>query len=118
MQHDGFSATTGPAALSRRSFLRGAGACVALPLFESLGQAMASAAAPPATRLASTATGAPLRTVFVFFPNGAIPSAWWPAGEGAAFSSSRTLAPLEKYKHSVQVLGGLDHRAAEPGRDG
>ncbi len=118
MKQTRFSDTTGPATLSRRCFLRGAGACVALPLFESLGQATTSAAAPPGAPLASTATGAPLRTAFVYFPNGAIPSSWWPAGEGVAFSWSRTLAPLEKLKGAVQVLGGLDHRAAEPGRDG
>src|SRR5207248_6268524 len=67
---------------------------------------------------AVTATGAPLRAAFVFFPNGAIPSTWWPAGEGADFSLSRTLKPLESSKPLIQVLGGLDHRAADPGPDG
>ncbi len=109
------------ASLNRRAFLRGAGACVALPLLESLAPARLAAAAPAATAgpaLATTATGAPLRTAFVFFPNGAIPSAWWPTGEGADFRWGRTLAPLEGNRKYVQVLGGLDHRTAEPGPDG
>ncbi len=105
------------AALNRRTFLRGAGACIALPLFESLGMSKLFAAAADA-KLASTATGAPLRTAFLYFPNGAIPSAWWPTGQGTEFSWSRTLKPLEKHKAHVQILGGLGHKSAEAGPDG
>jgi hypothetical protein len=101
--------------LSRRHFLRAAGVGVALPFFES---ARGLAAAPAAEKLAATATGAPLRTAFVYFPNGAIPAAWWPTGEGADFKFSRTLQPLEKVRPFVQVFGGLDHEHAEPGPDG
>jgi hypothetical protein len=101
-----------PARLSRRHFLRGVGVGVALPAFASLRPARL-AAAP-----AATSTGAPLRSAFVYFPNGAIPSAWWPTGDGADFQWSRTLQPLEKLKDHVQVLGGLDHRTAEAGPDG
>ena len=105
------------AALNRRAFLRGAGACVALPLFASL-RTGSLLAGDPAVKLATTATGAPLRAAFLFVPNGAIPSAWWPKGEGADFSWSRTLKPLEKHKGHVQILGGLGHKTAEPGPDG
>ncbi|HZV05173.1 MAG TPA: DUF1552 domain-containing protein [Gemmataceae bacterium] len=105
------------AALNRRAFLRGTGACVALPLFESL-RIGGLLAADPAVKLASSATGAPLRAAFLFFPNGAIPSAWWPAREGTDFPWSRTLKPLEKHKAHVQILGGLGHKTAEAGPDG
>ena len=47
----------------------------------------------------------PLRTAFVYFPNGAIPATWWPSEEGDRFSLSRTLAPLERVRNFVQVLG-------------
>ncbi len=105
--------------LDRRHFLRGLGACVALPLFESLRPVpLLAAGAASAGKLATTATGAPLRTAFLFFPNGAIPSAWWPKGKGADFTFSRTLQPLEPSKPFVQILGGLDHKTAEPGPDG
>ena len=67
-------------ALNRRNFLRGLGACVALPAFESLMPARVLAAAP--TPLATTAGGMPLRMAFVYFPNGAIQGNWWPKGEG------------------------------------
>ena len=86
------------ASLSRRHFLRGLGVCVALPAFESLGLARPLAAAAGAKNLATTATGAPLRTAFVYFPNGAIPKAWWPTGAGADFQLKDSLQPLEPYQ--------------------
>ncbi len=106
--------------LSRRHFLRGLGACVALPALQSLGTTRLFAAqAPAASNLASTATGAPLRAAFVYFPNGAIPASWWPkGGEGADFSLSRTLQPLESCRSLVQIVSGLDHKTAEGGPDG
>ncbi len=103
--------------MNRRHFLRGLGACIALPAFSSLvpGRLLAAAAA---AQLATTATGAPLRTAFVFFPNGAIPSRWWPTGGEADFGLGATLQPLEAMRRHVQVLGGLDHANANPGDDG
>jgi hypothetical protein len=103
-------------AINRRHFLRGLGACVALPAFASLLPARAWASGGP--RLATTATGAPLRTAFVFFPNGAIPARWWPEGGETGFRLNSTLAPLEPLRRHVQVLGGLDHANARGGADG
>jgi hypothetical protein len=107
-------------AISRRHFLRGVGAAaIALPAFESLRPWRLLAGEPAAAgQFAVTATGAPLRSAFIFFPNGAIPSAWWPQGDEADFEWSRTLQPLDPLKKYVQVLGGLDHRNAEAGPDG
>ena len=65
-----------PYGLNRRRFLQGVGACVALPLFESLGSVrlLADPVTAAQGKLAVTATGAPLRAAFLFFPNGAIPA--------------------------------------------
>jgi len=105
--------------LNRRRFLRGLGACMALPALESFLPARAFAAnAPAAGSLAQTATGAPLRMAFVYFPNGAIQPNWWPHGEGREFELGRTLQPLAPLKHQLQVLGGMDHVNATPGPDG
>ena len=106
--------------VSRRQFLRGVGVGVALPAFASYKAGRLLAAdAPAAAKLAVTPTGSPLRTAFVYFPNGAIPAAWWPAGDaGAVFKWSRTLAPLEPHKASIQIVSGLDHKTAEAGLDG
>ena len=100
---------------SRRSFLRGLGACVALPAMESL--LPASTIAPTiGNGLATTATGAPLRTAFLFFPNGAIPKSWWPTNNDDGFDLSPTLKSLRDSKQQIQILKGLDNKSAE-GRD-
>src|SRR5882757_1652839 len=83
---------------SRRHFLRGLGACIALPALQSLMPArslaaLATSAAPG--NLATTSTGTPLRTAFLYFPNGAIPSAWWPSGDEKDFQLNRTMEPLD-----------------------
>ncbi|HSY19364.1 MAG TPA: DUF1552 domain-containing protein [Candidatus Acidoferrales bacterium] len=106
---------------SRRHFLRGMGACIALPALQSLLPArslaaLATSAAPG--NLATTSTGAPLRTAFLYFPNGAIPSAWWPTGEEKDFQLNHTMQPLDPLREHIQIIGGLDHRNAMPGTDG
>ena len=101
---------------SRRTFLRGLGACVALPAMESLLPAVSASSISTQTALATTSTGAPLRTAFLFFPNGAIPKAWWPTNGGKEFELSKTLKPLQDSKQHIQVLKGLDNKSAE-GRD-
>jgi hypothetical protein len=104
--------------LSRRRFLRGLGACLALPAFESLRPYSLQAAAPAQSALGVSSTGAPLRMAFVYFPNGAHQKYWWPQGEGADFVLGRTMQPLEALKRRVQVISGLDHLNATAGNDG
>jgi hypothetical protein len=107
------------ASLSRRHFLRGLGACLALPAFESLrplgvrAQDLKSAA-----HLGASTTGAPVRMAFVYFPNGAIQETWWPNGEGKEFELNKTMEPMAKVKDRLQVISGLDCKGATPGPDG
>src|SRR3954466_973007 len=99
-------------AFSRRNFFRGAGACIALPAFESM-------FALPAR--AGTGKTAPTRMAFVYVPNGTIPSAWWPTSAGALgtdLSLSPTLSPLAKVQNQLQVISGLTDLSAEAGADG
>ncbi len=104
---------------NRRQFLRGLGACVALPAFEAFWPARALASqASAGAPLASTATGAPLRLGFLYFPNGAIQPTWWPKGEGGEFELGQTMQPLAAFKDRLQILGGMDHANAKPGPDG
>ncbi|WP_414663783.1 DUF1552 domain-containing protein [Horticoccus sp. 23ND18S-11] len=107
-------------ALNRRQFLRGLGACVALPVFESALRPVVRAATAPAAAggLGVTSSGAPLRMAFVYFPNGAHQANWWPTGEGASFKLGKTMQPLAPLQQSIQVLGGLDHKNATAGNDG
>src|SRR5213075_1723772 len=104
---------------NRRQFLRGLGACISLPAFESLlSSSVLAVDTDPAVRLATTASGAPLRMGFVYFPNGAIQSSWWPKGEGKEFGLAETMQPLASLKDQLQILGGMDHVNATPGPDG
>jgi hypothetical protein len=105
--------------LSRRRFLRGIGACMALPALESLRcHGLAAETAAGTAKLASTGTGAPLRMAFVYFPNGAIQPNWWPKGEDRSFELARTMQPLAGLHDHLQIMGGLDHVNATPGPDG
>jgi len=116
-----------PTELSRRRFLRGVGAAFAVPAFASLlsdraiagaASTVAGAGASAAGQLGVTATGAPLRTAFIYFPNGAIQDPWWPTGGGKDFTLSPTLKSLENVKDQIQILGGLDQVNATAGQDG
>ena len=102
---------------TRRNFLRGLGVGLALPALESVLKTSSFAAAG-APNLATTSSGAPLRTAFVYFPNGAIHKNWWPEGSGRDFKFNKTMEALEPLKHQVQVFGGLDHVNATAGPDG
>lgn len=107
--------------INRRRFLRGLGVCLALPALESFALPKllgADAAAEAGGLRATTATGAPLRTAFVYFPNGAIPASWLPAGEGKDYVLNKTMQPLANVKDKLQVFSGLTDLSATPGSDG
>src|SRR5476649_1367939 len=96
--------------LSRRHFLQGVGACVALPFFEAALPSLARAAAATggAPLGATTASGVPVRMAFITFPNGAHQANWWPAVDSAGFTLGKTMEPLAALKSSLQVVGGLN----------
>jgi len=90
--------------LSRRTFLRGAGATVALPLLDAM--------IPAATALGQTAAAPKPRLGFIYFPHGAIMNQWTPAAEGADFEFTPILKPLEPFRKYVTVVSGLENKAA------
>ena len=102
--------------LNRRRFLRGLGACIALPAMESLNPL--SVLADPAIGSGQPAT-VPVRLAFVYVPNGIIPSGWWPEGDGGAnFRLSDTLQPLQNVRDKITLISGLEDLSANPERDG
>lgn len=124
-----FSSEQRPASPSRRAFLRGVGVSVGLPALASLtgrrlfagesGLHGAGAGAAGIRADAATAvSGAPLRMAFMSIPNGVHQDYWFPSGEGKQFELNRTMAPLQPFQRKLQVIGGLDHANATPGRDG
>lgn len=97
--------------LARRTFLRGAGAALALPWLDAMMPARAVAAGTAAQSL-------PRRAAFLFFPNGAIMPDWTPSGTGSSFEFSKTLKPLEAHRQNVLVVSGLAHDKARANGDG
>ena len=96
--------------INRRTFLRGTGISLALPLLE--GMSFGAAAKKPADL--------PRRMCSVYFPFGvALPNAkskdanwnWFPNGEGKEFQFTDTLKPLEAVKNDVTVISGMSHAA-------
>jgi hypothetical protein len=85
--------------LSRRTFLRGAGVAIGLPLLDAMIPALAWA------RGASTAP--PLRLCFVYVPNGMVMKNWTPATTGTGFEFTPILKPLERFREQTLVLSGL-----------
>lgn len=97
-------------ALPRRTFLRGMGAAVALPLLDAM---------VPALAVGVTAATPVRRLGFIYTPNGATMSAWTPAGEGGMLDVlPPTLAPLTPFRDQVVVPTGLAQRQAEAWGDG
>src|SRR5262245_22261847 len=89
--------------LSRRTFLRGMGVSLSLPLLESM--------VPAQTPLVKTAANPQIRFGFCFMPHGAVMANWTPAEEGV-LKLSPTLASLEPYKDQVVVISNLWHAMA------
>jgi len=93
--------------LPRRTFLRGMGATMALPMLDSMFS--------PLTAVAQTMKKAPVRLGYVYTPNGIIgcsdkspkPFMWTPRTAGANFEFSPTMKALEPYREHVNVLSGM-----------
>ena len=90
--------------LPRRTFLRGAGATLALPLLDAMTPALAgiSGKAPKPVR----------RLGWVYIPNGMAMQSWTPPA-GAALELSPILSPLAPYRERMAVTSGLAQPQAE-----
>ena len=92
--------------LSRRTFLHGVGATIALPYLDAMTPAFASAAKPVT------------RAAFVYTANGIIMKDWTPTEIGNNFDLSKTLSPLRSFQDQTVVISGLDHKNGEALGDG
>src|SRR5688500_16841625 len=91
--------------IPRRTFLRGAGVTLALPLLDAM--------IPARTLLAQTAANPVPRFVGIFFPHGMAPGYWIPKTEGTGWDFPIIYKPLEPYREYVTILSGLHARSAE-----
>ena len=88
-------------ALPRRTFLRGVGAALALPVLDAMVPALSAAS--------QLSVSSPTRLSFVYVPNGVIMDKWVPDIPGAAFELPPILKPLAPFRDRMLVLSGLAH---------
>ena len=79
--------------LARRTFLKGVGASLALPMLDAMTPAM------------SAATKSPARLAFIYVPNGVVNLDWWkPTATGSDYQFTRILKPLESLRKDFFIL--------------
>ena len=90
--------------LSRRTFLRGAGVTVGLPLLDAM--------IPAWTALAQTAASPKPHMGFMYLPHGAIMDQWTPAAEGRSFELTPILKPFAPFQKQLTIVSGLENKGA------
>ena len=94
-------------ALHRRTFLRGAGATMALPFLDAMTPALAASSSTP-----------PFRVGYVYLPTGRFMETWLPATTGKDYETTPTLAPFTPHREQMLVLSGLDVKAGKGSHSG
>ena len=96
--------------IPRRTFLRGAGATLALPLLDSM--------VPALTAASRTAANPIPRLTYVYVPNGMHMPLWKPETPGRNVALSPILEAMEPVRDRLTVLGGLNNYQAGLGDGG
>ena len=86
--------------LPRRTFLRGVGATLALPLLDAMVPALSAVAKTPASPVG--------RLGVIYVPNGMAMEYWTPKAEGTAFEITPVLQPLAPFRDRLLVITGLN----------
>lgn len=92
--------------LPRRTFLRGAGAALALPFLDAMSPALAATPKPP------------VRLAFLYVPNGIEMANWNVEGDGPLRTLPRILQPLAAFREEMLQLGNLTHNSGRALLDG
>lgn len=95
--------------LPRRTFLKGMGVTIGLPLLDGM---------IPVSARAARAVTPPVRLAFIYVPNGIVMKDWTPKAAGKGFEFTRILKPLEPLREDLFVLSGLDEQNGNALGDG
>lgn len=93
--------------LPRRTFLRGLGTAIALPMFDAMLPSVRATAS--AALGATTPAGIPKRLAFLYVPQGKNMADWTPQNEGENFDLPMILQPLAKHQKDFNIITGLGH---------
>ena len=100
--------------LNRRTFLRGTGVAIALPLFDAMLPAMARANPQSASR---NPQSVPRRMVCINTPLGVHPAYFFPEQAGRDYELSPYLEVLKEFRDDFTVVSGLSHPDVGPSHD-
>jgi uncharacterized protein DUF1552 len=102
--------------IPRRTFLKGAGVMLGLPVLHAMGKVLPTAS-PEAVAKTGVASNvqAPVRMACIYFPNGVWEKEWFPKEAGADYEMPFALEPLAKHKQNMLVFSGLDKQHSKGG---
>ncbi len=89
---------------TRRAFIKGAGATLALPIL-------------PALNAQAQAGVYPKRLVMFYVPEGIEPKYWWPTQTGTGFQLHDSLAPLVNYHNDLTIIKGINAESTKSTQD-
>ncbi|HEY6802860.1 MAG TPA: DUF1552 domain-containing protein [Pyrinomonadaceae bacterium] len=95
--------------LPRRTFLKGMGTVLALPLLDAM---------VPAFARTPIDAKAPVRLAFAYVPNGIVMKDWTPKTLGQGFELTRILKPLESLRNDFFIVSNLDSNTGNALGDG
>lgn len=99
--------------LPRRTFLKGIGAAIALPMLDAMAPMGFGSRA-----FGADAAAAAKRLALIYVPNGIVMNNWTPAAVGKDFEYTRILKPIEKFRQHTTVISGLANYQADALGDG
>lgn len=102
--------------LPRRTFLKGMGVSLSLPILEAMGKVLPEASAEAAASAsAAKSVQAPVRMACLYFPNGVWEADWFPKEEGKDYVLPKSLQPLAKHKDDFLIFSNLDKQHSHQG---
>jgi hypothetical protein len=102
--------------IPRRTFLKGAGVMLSLPVLNAMGKVLPDAS-PEAAAATTVKKGvqAPVRMACIYFPNGVWEKNWFPTEDGENYKMPFALEPLERHRKDLLVFSGLDKKHSHQG---
>ncbi|MBM3848063.1 MAG: DUF1552 domain-containing protein [Verrucomicrobia bacterium] len=102
--------------IPRRTFLRGAGALLGLPMLDAMGKVISkSSPSAKASRNGAGEIQAPVRLCCIYFPNGVWEKTWFPEKAGPDYTMPSALEPLAAHRDNLLVFSGLDKKHSHGG---
>lgn len=101
--------------IPRRTFLKGAGVMLGLPVLHAMGKVAGASPEAAASATVTKSVQAPVRMACIYFPNGVWEKEWFPKEAGENYAMPSSLAPLERHRQDCLVFSGLDKKHSHQG---